>query len=265
MGGLTGAGGSTVAQTERRGATAVEQRSSRWRRQGGRGSSQRRCGARGGVEEFRGGPGRRFTVAQRRRHDITVAAKGWRRKRATHREGCSFYSHRRRLANGGVRLSAAWAAAKPWAVEWRRPRSERGRHGRRRCSDRVPDERGPRGFVFSQIIQTGSNLKIENRCLSCSKNSQILHVTRLGYYEELFQLCRHPILNRIRVKNLGTDSTFESLMNFKRGLILLENLINSPKFLLDLIFTKVNLVGSLVCKTLSYNTSAKRRGLNKIK
>jgi hypothetical protein len=32
-------------------------------------------------------------------------------------------------------------------------------------------------------------------------------------------------------------------MNFKRDLNILENLINSPKFLLDLIFTNVNLVG----------------------
>jgi hypothetical protein len=28
------------------------------------------------------------------------------------------------------------------------------------------DARGPRGFVFSRIIQTGSNLKIENLCLT---------------------------------------------------------------------------------------------------
>jgi hypothetical protein len=32
-------------------------------------------------------------------------------------------------------------------------------------------------------------------------------------------------------------------MNFKRDLNLLENLVNSPKFFLDLIFRKVNLVG----------------------
>jgi hypothetical protein len=62
---LTEVGGSMVVQTERRGAAVVEQRSSRRRRQGGRGSSCRRCGARGGVEEFGGGLGQRFVAAQR--------------------------------------------------------------------------------------------------------------------------------------------------------------------------------------------------------
>jgi hypothetical protein len=62
--GLTGAGGSTAAQIGRRGAMVVEQRSSRGHRQGGRGSSQRRCEAWGGVREFGGGPRRRFTVTQ---------------------------------------------------------------------------------------------------------------------------------------------------------------------------------------------------------
>jgi hypothetical protein len=49
----------------------------------------------------------------------------------------------------------------------------------------------------------------------------------LGYYEQFSELCRHPILNGIRVKNPGTDSSFESLMNFKRDLNLLEK---SDKF-----------------------------------
>jgi hypothetical protein len=58
--------------------------------------------------------------------------------------------------------------------------------------------------------------------LPCSTNSQFLHVAILGYYEQFSQLCRQPILTRIRVKNLGTDSTFESFMNFKRDLNHLE-------------------------------------------
>jgi hypothetical protein len=64
--GLTGAGGSMTAQTERWGATAMEQRRSRGHQQGGRGSSRCQCGAWGGVGRIRGGPGQRFTVAQRR-------------------------------------------------------------------------------------------------------------------------------------------------------------------------------------------------------
>jgi hypothetical protein len=79
--------------------------------------------------------------------------------------------------------------------------------------------------------------------LPYSKNSQFLHVARLRHYKEFLQLWRDQILNRIRVKNPGTDSTFEYLMNFKRDLNLLENLINSPKFVLEMVFTKVNLVG----------------------
>jgi hypothetical protein len=66
---------------------------------------------------------------------------------------------------------------------------------------------GPRGFVFSLIIQTGSNMEIENGCLTLLK--------------------KFPILNEIRVKNPRTDSTVESLMNFKRDLNLLEK---SDKF-----------------------------------
>jgi hypothetical protein len=78
-----------------------------------------------------------------------VAVKGRRRKRAAHGEGCSFYSRQRRLANGDARLWAARATVKPWVAKRRRPWSERGRHGRRRCSDRVADEWCPHGFAFS--------------------------------------------------------------------------------------------------------------------
>jgi hypothetical protein len=49
-------------------------------------------------------------------------------------------------------------------------------------------------------------------------------------------LCQHPIPNKIRVKNPGTNSTFEYLMNFKRDLTLLEKIDKFPKnsSLLDL-------------------------------
>jgi hypothetical protein len=67
--------------------------------------------------------------------------------------------------------------------------------------------------------------------LPCSKNDQFLHVARLGYYEQFYQLFQHPILKRIRVKNPRTESTFESLMNFKRDLNLLEKSGKFPKIL----------------------------------
>jgi hypothetical protein len=63
--------------------------------------------------------------------------------------------------------------------------------------------------------------------LTCSKNSQFLHVAILGCYEQFYKLRQHPILNRIRVKNPRINSTFEYLMNFKWDLNLLEK---SDKF-----------------------------------
>jgi hypothetical protein len=58
--------------------------------------------------------------------------------------------------------------------------------------------------------------------LCCSKNYEFLHVTRLGYDEQFSQLCRYPIPNKIRAKSPGLDSTFESLIDFIRGLNLPE-------------------------------------------
>jgi hypothetical protein len=50
--------------------------------------------------------------------------------------------------------------------------------------------------------------------LSCSKNFQFLHEASLEYCKQLSQFCRLQIPNRNNIKNLGTDSIFESLMNF---------------------------------------------------
>jgi hypothetical protein len=58
--------------------------------------------------------------------------------------------------------------------------------------------------------------------LSCSKYSQFFHAARLGYYDQFSQLWQHPIPNIKRAKDAGSDSTFEYLMNFKRGLNLSE-------------------------------------------
>jgi hypothetical protein len=54
------------------------------------------------------------------------------------------------------------------------------------------------------------------------QKSQFLYEARLKYFEQHYQLCRHQIPIRIEVKNLGTDSVFEFLMNFKRGSNLME-------------------------------------------
>jgi hypothetical protein len=80
--------------------------------------------------------------------------------------------------------------------------------------DQAGDGWAPAVLIYSQIIQTGSNMEIENECLHCFKNSQISHTTRLGHYEQFSKLYRHPILNRIRVKNHRTNPPFEYLRNF---------------------------------------------------
>jgi hypothetical protein len=67
--------------------------------------------------------------------------------------------------------------------------------------------------------------------LSSLINSQFLYAAHLGYYEQFSQLCQHPIPNINRAKNLGSDSTFEYLMNFKRGLNLSEKSGKFPKIL----------------------------------
>jgi hypothetical protein len=114
-------------------------------------------------------------------------------------------------------MSGATAAVKLGVAERRWPRSECGRHGRRRCSDRAADGWVPRGFqIFIICPKTGSNSKIEMDILSCFKNSQFLHAASRQCSKELAKLCRLQIPNRNKVKNPVTDSVFESLTNFKR-------------------------------------------------
>jgi hypothetical protein len=87
-------------------------------------------------------------------------------------------------------VGEAVAAAKLGAAERRQPRSERGQHGRRRCSDRAADGWVPRGFRFFIICpKTGSTCKIEIDVLSCSKISQFLHAASQKIWEQLAQLC----------------------------------------------------------------------------
>jgi hypothetical protein len=77
---------------------------------------------------------------------------------------------------------------------------------------------------YPKLIETCT---FEMDALYCSKNSQFLHVARLRYFEQLSKLCRLQIPNRNKVQNPGTDSIFESFMNFKRDSNLLEK---SDKF-----------------------------------
>jgi hypothetical protein len=81
--------------------------------QGGRGSSQRRCGARGGVGEFRGGPGRRFAVTQRWQARWCSGDEGAEEEKGSLHGGCSFYSRWRRLAKAVRAVGGAVVAVKP--------------------------------------------------------------------------------------------------------------------------------------------------------
>jgi hypothetical protein len=82
-------------------------------------------------------------------------------------------------------------------------------------------------LYFPKLFKLAQTWKLKMDALPYSKNSQFLHVDRLVHYQQFSQLFRHPIINRIRVKTPRIDSTFESLMNFKRNLNLLEK---SDKF-----------------------------------
>jgi hypothetical protein len=143
------------------------------------------------------------------------------------------------IAAQGDLAAATMGAAKQW---W--PQSEG-----RRCSWAPLFGQGhqPMGTArfhyflnYPKLVETCT---IKMDALSCPKNSQCFHEARSEYFEQLSQLFWLQIPNRDKVKNPGIDSIFESLMNFRRDSNLLENLINSPKFLLNLIFTKMNLVG----------------------
>jgi hypothetical protein len=125
--------------------------------------------------------------------------------------------------NGSEVMGVGKVAA---AAIWRR--SAQSRH---RPSSEA-DARGPHGSVFfpklSKPVQTW---KLKIGALHCSKKFQCLHVAGLGDYEQFSQLCRHPILYINRAKNPGPDSTFESLMNFKRDLNLPKKSVKFSKIL----------------------------------
>jgi hypothetical protein len=137
----------------------------------------------------------------------TGAVKRRRRKK----RGCSFYSCERRWNEGG-------AVVKPWVAKWWWwPRS-----GCRRCGLGA-DVRTVRLTIgphvvshFSELSKLAETYKVKKAALSFSKNFQFLNEASLEYSEQLFQLCQLQIPHRDRVKNPGTDSIFESLMNFKR-------------------------------------------------
>jgi hypothetical protein len=79
--------------------------------------------------------------------------------------------------------------------------------------------------------------------LPCLENIQALLADRFEYSKQLSPLGGLPIPKRIHVKNPGIDSNWNILWILKWFNPSGKNLINSPKVYLDLIFSKVNLVG----------------------
>jgi hypothetical protein len=77
----------------------------------------------------------------------------------------------------------------------------------------------------------------------CSKNIQDRHGAIFEYSEQLSQLGRLEILNIIHVINSGIDCNLKLLWILKGFKHCGKNPVNSLKFSLNLIFTKVNLVG----------------------
>jgi hypothetical protein len=119
--------------------------------------------------------------------------------------------------NGGRKM----VAVKPWARARRRPLlSEGARRGLGASIQTGSPTDGSRAVFdfFFNLSKTGSTLNIQNWCLILLQKFPIFSCGYLGYYEQFSQLCRHPILNINRAKNLGPDLTFESLINFKRDL-----------------------------------------------
>jgi hypothetical protein len=156
---------------------------------------------------------------------------------------CSLSSCRRRWKVAAQ--AVGMVAVKPWAWTRRRPPLSEGARRGLGASVRTGSPTGGSRvvFYFSNLSKTGSTVKVQNGCLILLQKFPILHAASLGYCEQFFQLCRHPIPNINRAENPRSNSTFESLINLKGIQTFWKNLINSPKFLLDLIFTKVNSVG----------------------
>jgi hypothetical protein len=87
------------------------------------------------------------------------------------------------------------------------------------------------------------------------KMVQSLHVARFEYFEQLSPLGWLQILNRINVINSWAEINLNLPWISKGFKPCGKNLVNSLKFYLNMVFTKVNLVRQLVCKIWSSNTS----------
>jgi hypothetical protein len=102
---------------------------------------------------------------------------------------------------------------------------------------------------FPNSIQTS---KLKQEAFPCPKNIQIFHRTRFNYFDHLSRLGRLQILNAIHGINSGTEFNLNLLWILKGFKSCRKNQVNSLKFYLNLIFTKVNLVWHTSMKKLVF-------------
>jgi hypothetical protein len=104
-------------------------------------------------------------------------------------------------------VAQAVAVVKPWVVEQWRPRSKHVWHSGAIVRTVWLMSGAHAVLYFSKLSKLPQMWKLKMDALPHSKNSQFLHIAILGQWKKFYQLCRHPILNRIGVKNPRTDST----------------------------------------------------------
>jgi hypothetical protein len=119
------------------------------------------------------------------KHVGTMAVKGRRRKKGCSPGGCSFYRRCWRERRGGETVGGTVVVVKPWA--WQRG----GGHGWNGVGMGSAIVRigwltsGAHVVLhFPELSKPNQNWKLKMDALLSSRNSQLLHVAILGYYEQ---------------------------------------------------------------------------------
>jgi hypothetical protein len=95
--------------------------------------------------------------------------------------------------------------------------------------------------IFFQISNSAQIYKLKMEAFCCPKNIQILHGAIFELSKQLYQLHQLQILNKIHEINSRTEFNLRLLWILKGFKPYGKHLVNSLKFYLNMIFTKVNL------------------------
>jgi hypothetical protein len=142
----------------------------------------------------------------------------------------------------------------PWAAKWQWQALSK-----RRRSDRATDGQVPCGFFLFQLIKNW--LKIVKLKWMPYLAAKIPNLCMMPYWKILnnFLNCGDlKFLTEYEIKFMERIQYLKILWILKGDQTFWKNMINPPKFSRDFIFTKVNLVGTLVCKKIEFRTRAKR-------